>query len=61
MKAGDKKFVQRTTVVLVECLDNNTNNVNDARDTVNRETVLATEERLLTPHTVADTIRLVLR
>lgn len=60
MKAGEKLFVKRTTVVLVECKDNDTNNVNDARATVKRETVLASQETVLGPQYVAAVIKEVL-
>lgn len=44
LNPGDRAFVKRTQVVLVECFDNNTNNVNDARDRVYHEVTLAEYE-----------------
>lgn len=54
MAIGERKFIKRTQVVLVEVVANDTNNVNDARDRLVNETVLA-ESVVDVPHRFVST------
>jgi hypothetical protein len=60
MKIGERVFVKRVTIVLLECTENDTNNVNDARDRVVHETTLVTDETYVEKHRVDQAIKEVL-
>lgn len=56
MRPGERVFVLRTQVVLIECFENNTNNTNDARDRVYNEVKLAATEIIIPDASVPESI-----
>lgn len=53
MNIGERKFIKRIQVILVECVENDSNNVNDARDRLVKETVIASRKVTIAPGMVA--------
>lgn len=56
MNIGERVFMRRTQIVLIECVENKTNNVNDVRDRIERETVLIERANLVHATSVAAAI-----